>query len=79
MLLELEKTNKDNIDKLLNFAKENQLKLSVMDDYETNFFLPGKPLSDEELCILVEKSRSSGQISMQKAHSIIRTSFNGKD
>ncbi len=79
MLLQLENTNKENVDKLLNFAKENQLKLSVMDDYENNFSLPGKPLSDEELGLLIEKSRISGQISMQDAHSISRTSFNDRD
>lgn len=79
MLLQLENTNKENIDKLLNFAKENQLKLSVMDDYENNFSLPGKPLSEAELCLLIEKSRRSGQIAMEEGHSIIRKSFNAED
>lgn len=79
MLLQLENTNKENIDKLLNFAKENQLKLSVMDDYENNFSLPGKPLSDDELYLLIEKSRTSGQIAMREGHSVLRKSFNARD
>jgi hypothetical protein len=40
MLLQLENTNKENINKLLNFAKQNHLQLSLIDDNESNYFLP---------------------------------------
>lgn len=79
MLFQLENTNKENIDKLLAFAKQNQLKLSVLDNFENKNFLPGKPLHADELSLLIEKSRESGQISMQDAHSQIRKSFNARD
>ena len=75
MLLQLENTNKENINKLLNFAKQNQLKLSLVDDTENNYFLPGKPLNAAELTHLVENSRKSGSISMEDAHTAIRKSF----
>ena len=45
MLLQLENTNPENINKLLSFARENHLELSVIDDIENNHFLPGKPLT----------------------------------
>lgn len=76
MLFELENTTKENINKLLNFARQNHLKLSPLDDVEQNTFLPGKPLTSDELSQLIEDSRKSGRISMEDAHSIIRNRFN---
>ncbi len=76
MLLQLENTNKKNINKLLDFAKQNHLQLSLIDDNENNYFLPGKPLSAAELSRLIEKSRKSGRIKLKDAHSAIRKSFN---
>jgi hypothetical protein len=76
MLLQLENTDKDNIDKLLAFAKQNHLQLSLIDDVENNILLPGKPLSPEELTRLIEKSRASGVVSMENAHQIIRDKYN---
>jgi hypothetical protein len=76
MLLQLENTDKDNIDKLLAFAKQNHLQLSLIDDVENNFLMPGKPLTPEELTLLIEKSRASGIISMEDAHQIIRDKYN---
>ncbi len=76
MLLQLENTNKEDINKLLNFAKQNDLLLSILDDNKSNYFLPGKPLSDVELSQLIENSRKSGSITMEDAHSTIRNSFN---
>ena len=76
MLLQLENTDKDNIDKLLAFAKQNHLQLSLIDDVENNILLPGKPLSPEELTKLIEKSRASGMITMENAHQIIRDKYN---
>ncbi len=75
MLLQLENTNKENINKLLNFAKQNHLKLSMIDDNENNYFLPGKPLTAAELSQLIETSRKSGSIRMEDAHTAIRNSF----
>jgi len=76
MLLQLENTNKKDINKLLNFAKQNQLELSVVDDNEDNYFLPGKPLGEAELTQLIENSRKSGSISLEDAHTAIRNNFN---
>jgi hypothetical protein len=76
MLLQLENTDQDNIDKLLTFAKQNHLQLSLIDDVENNILLPGKPLSPEELTRLIEKSRASGVVSMENAHQIIRDKYN---
>ncbi len=76
MLLQLENTNKENIIKLLDFEKQNHLKLSMIDDNENNYFLPGKPLNATELSQLIENSRKSGSISMKNAHTEIRNNFN---
>jgi len=72
----LNDTSKANIDKLLAFAKQNQLQLSLVDDAEDNLFLPGKPLSPSQLSAMIEKSRKSGVVSMENAHEIIRNSYN---
>ena len=61
---------------LLNFAKQNQLELSVIDSKKNNYFLPGKPLSEAELTKLIEDSRKSGQSEMSDAHKVIRNRFN---
>jgi hypothetical protein len=75
VLLQLENTNKENVNKLLDFAKQTHLQLSLIDDNENNYFLLGKPLSSAELSLLIEKSRNSGHITMKDAHSAIRKSF----
>lgn len=76
MLLQLENTDKEDLNKLLNFAKQNQLRLSVIDSKKNEYFLPGKALSDSELSQLIEDSRKSGHIEMKKAHQLIRNRFN---
>ena len=76
MLFQLNDTNKANVDKLLAFAKQNKLKLSLIDEDDNNLFLPGKPLTDEQLTHMIDKSRNSGVVSMQDAHQIIRKSYN---
>jgi hypothetical protein len=76
MLFELEKTTKENINKLLEFGRQNHLKLSPLDDVEQNFYLPVKALTSDELSKLIEKGRKSGRISMEDAHSVIRNHFN---
>ncbi len=75
MLFQLNNTSKANIDKLLAFAKQNQLQLCLVDDAVDNLFLPGKPLSPKQVCAMIEKSRKSGIISMEKAHEIIRNYY----
>lgn len=76
MLLQLETTGQDDINKLLSFARENDLKLSLVDESQADFLLPGKPLSAEQLAQLIENSRKSGSISMKDAHKIICNSYN---
>ncbi len=76
MLLQLENTTIEQIEMLLKFAKKNHLNLKLIDEVGSNYFLPGKPLSDDELLNLVEKSRKSGSISMEAAHLSIRRAFN---
>ena len=71
MLLQLENTDKKSLNTLLNFAKQNQLKLSVIDSEKNDYFLPGKPLNDAELTQLIEDGRKSGEIEMSKAHKLI--------
>jgi len=76
MLLQLEETQKDNVIKLLEFAKKNHLNLSVIDEDEHNYILPGKPLTPAQLQQLIENSRKSGRISMKHAHEIISNNYN---
>jgi len=75
MLFQLQNTNNEDINKLLNFAKQNHLELSVIDDNKNDYFLPGKSLSDTELSQLIESSRKRGSITMQHAHTTFRNSF----
>lgn len=76
MLFELENTTKENISKLLEFARQNHLKLSPLDNIEQNTYLPGKPLTNDELAHLIENSRKSGTITMDDAHTLIKSRFN---
>ena len=76
MLLQLENTDKDNINKLLAFARQNHLQLSLIDDSEDNYLLPGKPLTAIQLTHLIENSRKSGIVTMSDAHKVIRTNYN---
>jgi hypothetical protein len=75
MLLQLENTNPADIEKLLSFAKENALQLTLLDEQGDSYFLPGKPLSSEQLEQLILKSRNSGTVSLQNAHHIIRNNY----
>jgi hypothetical protein len=76
MLLQLEDTHKDDVNKLLEYAKQNHLKLSLVDEDEANYVLPGKALTNQQLQQLIEKGSKSGIISMNKAHEIINNSYN---
>lgn len=75
MLLQLENTSPNKINKLLEFAKQNDLKLSVIDDAVTNYVLPGKPLTPAQLAQLIENGRNSGMVAMGEAHRLIRNAY----
>ena len=74
--MQLENTNWENIDKLIAFALQNNMKLSLVDNEVNDYSLPGKKLSPDELTQLIESGRAGGKVSMQHAHNIIRTQFN---
>ncbi len=76
MLLQLKNTDKENVNKLLAFAHQNHLQLSLVDVCDDNIFLPGKPLTPQQLTHLIETSRKSGIVSMTDAHQVIRTNYN---
>ncbi len=76
MLLQLENTNAANVMKLIDYANQLHLHLSIIDENYNNTALPGKPLSALQLKTMIESSRKSGTISMNAAHQIIRKNFN---
>lgn len=76
MLLQLENTTLENISKLLKFAKQNHLKLTLIDDKQNDYTLPGKPLTPPQLLQLIENSRNSGMLTMEDAHRSIRNAYN---
>lgn len=76
MLLQLDGNKKNEIDMLLEYAKQQHINLSVIDGGNSEFYLPGKALTDEELASLITKSRNSGAISLTEAHQIIRSNYN---
>ena len=55
MLFQLENASRENINRLLEFAGSHNIKLELVDDAQSNYYLPGKPLSTEELLTLVKK------------------------
>ena len=75
MLFQLDNTSKANIYKLLAFAKQNQPELSLVDDTESDLFLPGNPLTPDQLIQIIEKGRKSGIVSMTDAHQIILDTY----
>ena len=72
MLLQLQQASGDNIEKLMAYAKQNNMQLSVIDDMEDNYFLPGKPLTNQALTNMITKGRTSGTMSMDDVHNTIR-------
>lgn len=75
MLLYLENNTPDALNKLMIFAKENNIVLSAVDE-NVNTALPGKPLTDEELNKLITDGRKTGVISMKNAHNLIQSAYN---
>ena len=76
MLLQIEETNRENILKLIDYANQHNLRLSIVDESKLDTTLPGKPLTSDELNELIEHSRKSGTVTMKSAHQIIRKNFN---
>jgi hypothetical protein len=76
MLLQLENTNQENVNKLLAFARQNHLQLTLVDDVAVGYSLPGKPLTSQQLSQLIDSSRKSGIISMEDSHQLIRKNYN---
>lgn len=76
MLLQLHDTSQENVNKLLAYAREIRVDLSLVDDAGDNNTLPGKPLTSEQLTQLIESSRRSGMINLEDAHKLIRRSYN---
>jgi hypothetical protein len=76
MLLQLEETSQDKLKKLLEYASQLNLRLSLIDDNEVSPALPGKPLSASALQSMIEAGRKTGTISMDMAHALIRKNFN---
>lgn len=76
MLLQLENTDFSNIKKLMDYARQLNMRLSLIDDNESNTALPGKPLSEAALKALIESGRKTVTISMENAHNTIRKNFN---
>jgi hypothetical protein len=72
MLLQLENTSYANVKKLLEYARELNLNLRLIDQGADNITLQGKPLSEADLRSMIETSRKTGEIDMESAHSAIR-------
>jgi hypothetical protein len=75
MLLELENTDSTHLNKLIDYARQLNLKLSLVDDDAQSTALPGKPLSAQSITALIETSRKSGTISIRQAHEAIKNQF----
>jgi len=75
MLLQLENTTEANVQKLLDYARQLNLSLTLIDQDESNFALPGKPLPESALKSMIEAGRKTGTITMENAHDIIRKNF----
>ena len=72
MLLQLQQANNDNLEKLMDYAKQNNIELSVIDNIEENYSMPGKPLSKQTIKLIISKGRTNGTILMENVHNAIR-------
>ena len=75
MLLQLENTDVANLKKLMEYARQLNMRLSLVDESDGKVALPGKPLSEAALKSLIESGRKTGEVSMETAHNIIRKNF----
>ena len=72
MLLQLQQDNYDNINKLMAYANENNMGLSIIDDIEDDYALPGKPITKQALNSIIAKGRFSETLNMEAVHNEIR-------
>lgn len=72
MLFEIKNNTKKQTLALLNFAKKNNIALSILSSECSSLHLPGVPLSQNQLKETILASRESGSINMIDAHDIIR-------
>lgn len=77
MLLQLNNYEKKELEMLLTFARQHNIQLNLLDETESNYSLPGKPLSDNQLNELILNSRKSVTVTLQSAHQIIREAYMG--
>ncbi len=77
MLLQLKETKKADIQKLFAFAKQNSLHLTLVDEDKAKLYLPGEALESKEIKKLITKSRKSGKVSLDKAHTQLRKKLSG--
>ena len=75
MLLQLHQDNYDNINKLLAYANENNMELSIIDDIEDEYALPGKPITQQALNSIITKGRIGETSNMEAVHNEIRNKF----
>lgn len=75
MLLYFENNGPDVLNKLMVFAKQNNIALSPVDE-STNVALLGKPLTGEQLSKLITDGRKTSFIAMKNAHDLIRSAYN---
>ena len=75
MLLELHNANNSNLEKLLAFAKANNIELESVVKPSGNISLPGKALNHTQLKELINKSRTSGTINSNSVHSIVKSVY----
>ena len=71
MLLELQDSDMSRIEILLQWANNNGIHLSLLDENMDLSYIPGKPYSEEEIQNIISKSRNSGTIELKDAHNLI--------
>ena len=76
MLLKLTDTTDVKLQQLLDYAKENSLELTVVDEDDFKTYLPGKKMEESQLNDLIELSRESGKVNLKEAHDSIRKKLN---
>jgi hypothetical protein len=76
MLLQLLDTTHVKLQQLLDFAKDNNLILTIVEEDDTKVYLPGKKLEASELKDLIDDSRKSGKVKLDEAHQTIRKKIN---
>jgi hypothetical protein len=76
MLLKLTDTTDVKLQQLLDYAKQNSLELTVVNEDDFKTYLPGKKMEEPQLNDLIELSRESGKVNLKEAHDSIRKKLN---